>query len=64
MGGIKYEEIRRAFAVPEGYRIEAGIAVGSIVDNSILSIRNQAREFPSERRPLSEVAFNGHFIAD
>jgi nitroreductase len=64
MGGINYDDIKRTFAIPEGYRIEAGIAVGRVADKSILSKRNQAREFPSQRRPLSEVAFNGHFIAD
>jgi nitroreductase len=64
MGGIKHDEIRLAFAVPEGYRIEAGVAVGRLTDKSVLSERNQAREVPSQRRPLAEVAFNGHFVAD
>jgi nitroreductase len=64
MGGIRHEEIRLAFGIPEGYRVEAGIAVGRLADKSILSERNQAREFPSKRKPLSEVAFSGHFIAN
>lgn len=63
MGGIKHEEIRHAFGIPAGYRVEAGIAVGRLADKSVLSERNQAREFPSHRKPLSEVAFNGRFIA-
>ncbi len=64
MGGIKHDEIRQAFAVPEGYRVEAGVAVGRLADKSVLSERNQAREFPSQRKPLSEVAFNGRFVAN
>ncbi|MGO7530671.1 nitroreductase family protein [Rhizobium leguminosarum] len=64
MGGIKHEEISQAFAIPEGYRVEAGVAVGRLADKSVLSERNQAREFPSQRKPLSEVAFNGRFVAN
>ena len=64
MGGIKHEAIKAAFALPEGYRIEAGIAIGRLADKSVLSERNQAREFPSQRKPLSQVAFNGEFVAD
>jgi nitroreductase len=64
MGGIKHDEIMKTFEIPEGYRVEAGIAFGRLADKSVLSERNQAREFPSQRKPLSEVAFNGKFIAD
>ncbi|QFY61845.1 nitroreductase family protein [Rhizobium grahamii] len=64
MGGIKHEEIQRTFAIPEGYRVEAGIAFGRLADKSVLSPRNQEREFPSQRKPLAEVAFRGKFIAD
>lgn len=64
MGGIKHDEIRDAFSIPEGYRVEAGIALGRIADKSVLSERNQEREFSSQRKPLAEVAFKGRFIAD
>ncbi|AJD39396.1 nitroreductase family protein [Rhizobium sp. SEMIA 4085] len=64
MGGIKHDEIRLAFAIPEGYRVEAGIAIGRLGDKSVLSERNQAREVPSQRMPLAEVAFNGKFVAN
>ncbi len=64
MGGIKHEEIQQTFAIPEGYRVEAGIAFGRLADKSVLSPRNQEREFPSQRKPLAEVAFRGKFIAD
>jgi hypothetical protein len=64
MGGIKHDEIMTTFAIPEGYRVEAGIALGRLADKSVLSERNQAREFPSQRKPLAEVAFNGKFVAN
>ncbi|MEI1251759.1 nitroreductase family protein [Rhizobium aouanii] len=64
MGGIKHEEIRTAFAIPEGYRVEAGVAVGHLADKSVLSERYRAREFPSQRKSLSELAFNGRFVVN
>jgi hypothetical protein len=64
MGGIKHEEIQQTFAIPEGYRVEAGVALGRLADKSVLSERNQEREVPSQRKPLSEVAFRGKFIAN
>ncbi|KRB62978.1 nitroreductase [Rhizobium sp. Root708] len=64
MGGIKHEEIQQTFVIPEGYRVEAGIAFGRLADKSVLSPRNQEREFPSQRKPLSDVAFRGKFVAD
>jgi nitroreductase len=63
MGGIKHDEIRDTFAIPEGYRVEAGIAFGRLADKSVLSERNQEREFPSQRKPLTDVAFKGKFVA-
>ncbi|MGO7924833.1 nitroreductase, partial [Rhizobium ruizarguesonis] len=63
-GGIKHEEISQAFSSPEGYRGEAGGAVGRLAEKSVRSERNQAREFPSQRKPLAEVALNGRFFAN
>jgi nitroreductase len=64
MGGIKHDEIMHTFAIPEGYRVEAGIALGRLADKSVLSERNQEREFPSQRKALADIAFNGKFIAN
>ena len=64
MGGIKHEQIQQAFSIPEGYRVEAGVAVGRLADKSVLSERNREREFPSQRKPLSDVAFRSKFVAD
>lgn len=64
MGGIKHDQIRETFAIPEGYRVEAGVAVGRLADKSVLPERYRDREFPSQRKPLSDVAFRGKFIAN
>jgi nitroreductase len=59
-------DMNRAFAdlgVPEGYRVEAAIAIGRLGDKSILPEQLQARETPSDRKPLSEIAFEGKFKA-
>ena len=60
-------DAERAFAelkVPKGYRVEAAYAVGKLGDKSKLPEMLQAREQPSPRKPLSEMAFEGGFPAD
>ena len=57
-------DMQRAFAelgVPQGYRVEAAYAVGRLGDKSKLPEALQARETPSDRRPLSEVTLEGGF---
>ncbi len=49
--------------VPEGYRVEAAIAIGKQCDKSTLPEALQAREFPSSRDPVSAFAFEGTFPA-
>jgi hypothetical protein len=63
MGGIKHGEIRRRSPFPRAIASKRGLRFGRLADKSVLSERNQEREFPSQRKPLSEVAFNGKFIA-
>jgi len=47
--------------VPDGYRVEAAIAVGRKGDKSILPEGLQAREMPSSRNPLAQMALEGGF---
>ncbi len=59
-------DIDRAFAeldVPQGYRVEAAYAIGRLGDKSTLPEMLQAREQPSPRLPLAELAFEGGFPA-
>jgi hypothetical protein len=54
----------RAFAelnVPPGYRVEAAIAIGRLGHKSLLSEALAAREEPSDRKALAEIAFEGGF---
>lgn len=54
----------RAFAdlnVPEGHTVEAAYAVGRLGDPSKLPEALQAREHPSARLPLTQIAFEGFF---
>ena len=57
-------DMERAFAelnVPQGYRVEAAIAIGRQGDKSLLPEPMQAREAPSSRKPLSELMLEGGF---
>ena len=63
MGGIEYAQITEQLGVPDGFRVEAGVALGRIADASTLPDKLRDREFPSDRKPLAEVAFCGGFQA-
>ncbi len=57
-------DMNRAFTelnVPAGYRVEAAIAIGRRGDKSMLPEATRARETPNDRKPLSELAFEGGF---
>ena len=47
--------------VPTGYRVEAAYAIGRRGDPASLPEQLRAREAPSDRKPLSELAFEGGF---
>jgi len=61
MAGINFDASRRNLFVPERYQVEIAIAIGKRTDQSILSETLQAREQPSPRFPISEIAFAGVF---
>ena len=59
-------DMSRAFAelnVPQGYRVESAIAIGRQADKSTLPEQMAAREAPSSRLPLEQVAIHGAFPA-
>jgi nitroreductase len=59
-------DMDRAFAelnVPKGYRVEAAYAVGKRGDKATLPEALQAREAPSPRKPVAEIAMEGGFTA-
>jgi nitroreductase len=63
MVGFDRERAVAELGVPDGYRVEAAIAIGRRGDRSLLPESLQAREQPNGRVPLPQVAGEGHFGA-
>ncbi|HLP67675.1 MAG TPA: nitroreductase family protein [Rhizobium sp.] len=61
MGGVDFDKAIEVLNVPQGYRAEAAVAIGKLADKSLLPEHLQAREIPSNRKPLSAIAFEGLF---
>ncbi|NVP54066.1 nitroreductase family protein [Mycoplana rhizolycopersici] len=64
MAGIDRDKAVSDLKVPEGYRVEAGLAIGRIASKDTLPDDLQAREVPSQRNPVSSFAFEGVFRPD
>lgn len=63
MGGFEAEVLAPALHLPEGYVIHAVVAFGTQGAASDLPEKLQAREHPSGRRPVAELAGHGRFLA-
>jgi nitroreductase len=63
MAGFDYERARRELAVPEAFRIEAMAAVGLPAPKETLTPALQARESPSDRKPVQEWVCEGGWRA-
>lgn len=61
MTGLDFDKAPAVLGLPEGYRVEAAVAVGRIGDKTQLPEYLQERETPSGRKPLEEIAFSGRF---
>lgn len=61
MAGFDHDKARAELAVPETFRLEAAFVIGKIGDPATLPEALQAREVPSDRKPLDEVAYPGNF---
>lgn len=61
MTGIDFDRTRDTLGIPEHFRIEAAAAVGRIGDAATLPEGLRAREMPSDRKPLAEIAVSGRF---
>ena len=64
MVGFDMEAAFAELNCPEGFRVEAAIAVGRPADKSILPEAMQAREQPSGRNPVASFALEGGFPAE
>lgn len=63
MVGIDFDAAKRELAVPDDHKIEAAIAIGRKGNPATLPEALQAREAPSGRKPVSEIAFAGSYPA-
>ncbi|WP_296035016.1 nitroreductase family protein [uncultured Agrobacterium sp.] len=64
MAGIFKDKIVEQLGVPEGYVVEAMVAIGKIAHKSTLPDDLAEREVPSQRLPLSQIAFEGKFTGN
>ncbi|MGD8240274.1 MAG: nitroreductase family protein [Armatimonadota bacterium] len=63
MAGFDYGRAREVAGVPDGFDVQAMVAVGLPGDPDDLSERRRNRERPSSRRPLHEIVFEERFPA-
>jgi nitroreductase len=61
MAGIDYEKAPLVLHLPDNLKINAAVAIGYQGDPATLPESLQGRETPSQRLPLAEIAFKGHF---
>ncbi len=61
MEGFDYDKAKKELELPENFQVEAMIAVGKPGKTELLSEKNQKREFPSDRKNLSETVFEGKY---
>ena len=61
MVGIDMDKTKAELGVPDGFRIEAAVAIGRMGDPATLPEKLQEREVPSPRKPLNEIAYPGNF---
>lgn len=61
MIGIDIERARSELAIPDGFRIEAAVAIGRKADPAVLPEKLREREAPSDRMPLADIAYVGNF---
>nr|WP_314876046.1 nitroreductase family protein [uncultured Pseudomonas sp.] len=61
MAGFDQALAREELKIPEGYELQAMVAVGKLGDKATLAEGLQAREVLSPRKPLAELAAEGDF---
>lgn len=61
MQGFDYEKAQKDLGIPADYQVEAMIAIGKKGSKELLSEELQKKEAPSDRKPLTELIFEGLF---
>jgi len=63
MAGVEWDQARVELKVPDRFRIDAACVIGRTGSLDLLDEKNRAREKPSDRRPIAEIAIAGDFPA-
>ncbi len=63
MGGIDRAKAMEVLGIPDGFRVEAGLAIGKIAPKETLPEDLMKREVPSTRKPLDEFVSEGRFVS-
>ena len=61
MQGFDYDKAKEVLGIPDGYQVEAMIAVGKKGEKEDLPEYHQEREFPSSRKIIAEIVMEGVF---
>lgn len=61
MAGVDWERVRVELKVPERFRVDAACVIGKVGSLDVLDEKLQAREVPSDRKPIADFAFAGDF---
>lgn len=61
MQGFDYDRARTTLNIPEGFRVEAMVAIGKPADPTTLPEDLRAKEAPSDRRKLEQTICEGPF---
>jgi nitroreductase len=61
MQGFDYEAARTKLGIPEGFALEAMVAIGIPAGPEVLTAEQQQRETPSDRRKLEKTICEGPF---
>ncbi len=64
MAGIEYDKVPLVLRLPENLKVEAAVAIGYQGEVSSLAEALQKREAPSQRQPLADMVFKGHFTGE
>lgn len=64
MQGFDYERARTALKIPEGFKVEAMVAVGFPAEPEVLPEQLEKKEAPSDRRKLEQTICDGPFCFD
>ena len=62
--GFDYENAKTELKIPDGYQVEEMAAIGKLGKKEDLQKELQEKEFPSDRKKISEIIFEGEFRSD